>query len=48
MSSNAVAEVMISILGYIARVIFDPRANYSFISSAFACKLNQITEPLGF
>ena len=48
MASNAVVEGMISISGYIAHALFDPEATHSFISSAFAYKLNQVSEPLGF
>ena len=48
MVSNAVVEGMISISGYIAHALFDPGATHSFIFSAFAYKLNQISEPQGF
>ena len=45
MTSNAVVEGMISISGHIAHALFDLRATHSFISSAFAYKLNQVSEP---
>ena len=48
MASNAVVEGMIFISGYIAHALFDPGATHSFISSAFAYKLNQVLEPLRF
>jgi len=48
MASNAVVEGMISISGHITHALFDPGATHSFISSAFAYKLNQVSEPLGF
>jgi len=48
MASNAAVEDIISILGHIAHALFDPGATHSFISSAFAYKLNQTSEPLGF
>ena len=41
-------EGMISISGYIGRALFDPSATHSFISSAFANKLNQPPEFLEF
>jgi len=48
MASNAVAEGMISISGHITHALFDPGATHTFISSAFAYKLNQTPEPLRF
>jgi len=48
MASNAVVEGMIFISGYIAHALFDPGATHSFISNAFAYKLNQVSEPLEF
>ena len=48
MASNAVVEGMISISGHIAHTLFDPGATHSFIFSAFAYKLNQVSEPLRF
>ena len=48
MASNAVVEGMISISGHITHALFDPGATHSFISSAFAYKLNQVSEPLRF
>ena len=48
MTSNTVVEGMISISGHIARVLLDFRATHLLISSAFAYKLNQTPEPLGF
>jgi len=48
MASNAVVKGMISISGHISRTLFDPGATHSFISSTFAYKLNQTSEPLGF
>ena len=39
---------MISSLGYTTQALFDPGATHSFISSAFAYKLNQSPESLGF
>ena len=48
MASNAIVEGMISITGHIAHALFDHVATHSFISSAFAYKLNQASEPLGF
>jgi len=48
MTSNAVVEGMISISGHIAHALFNPGATHSFIFSAFAYKLNQASEPLGF
>ena len=48
MASNAVVEGMISLSGHIAHALFDPVATHSFISSAFAYKLNQVSESLRF
>ena len=48
MASNAVVEGMITLSGHIAHALFDPAAAHSFISSAFAYKLNQVSEPLRF
>ena len=47
-ASNAIVDGMISISGHIAHTLFDPGATHSFISSTFAYKLNQVSEPLGF
>ena len=48
MALNAVVEGTISISGHIAHVLFDPGATHSFISNAFAYKLNQVSELLEF
>ena len=48
MASNVVVEGMIFISGHIAHALFDPGATHSFVSSAFAYKLNQVSKPLGF
>jgi len=48
MASNSMVEGMISISGHIALALFDLGATHSFISSAFAYKLNHTPEPLGF
>ena len=45
MTSNVVVEDMISIS---ARTLFDPGVTHSFISNAFAYKLNQPPEFLRF
>ena len=47
-ASNSVVEGMISLSGHTAHALFDPCATHSFISSAFAYKLNQSPESLGF
>ena len=47
-TSNVVVEGTINLMGHIARVLFDPGATYSFVSSAFASKLNMKPEPLKF
>jgi len=39
---------MISLSGHTARVLFDPGATFSFISSAFSYKVNQFLESLRF
>jgi len=39
---------VISLLGHTTRALFDLVATHSFISSAFAYKLNQSPESLGF
>ena len=46
-ASNAVMEGMVSISGHTAHALFDPNATHSFVSSVFACKLNQPPESLG-
>ena len=48
MALNAVVEGMISISGHIAHALFDPEATHLFISSIFAYKLIQVSEPLRF
>ena len=45
MASNAIVEGMSSISGHVARALFDPEATHSFMSSAFASKLNQPPKP---
>jgi len=47
-TSNAVVQGTISIMGHHARVLFDPGATHSFVSSAFVSKLNKKHEPLEF
>lgn len=41
-------EGTIYLVGYTARVLFDPSGTHSFISSTFASKLNKEPEPLKF
>ena len=47
-ASNVMIEGITCIMGYTARVLFDPGAIHSFISAAFASKLNKKAEPLEF
>ena len=46
--SNTVVEGITCIMGHTARVLFDPGATHSFISTAFASKLNKKPELLEF
>ena len=45
-ASNAVVESITCIMEHIARVLFDPGATHSFVTAAFASKLNKKSEPL--
>ena len=45
-TSNATVEGMITLSGYTARALFDPRATHSFISNAFANKLDKSPKSL--
>ena len=47
-TSNAVVEGITCIMGHTARVLFDPGATHSFVSTIFASKLNKKPEPLEF
>ena len=47
-ASSIVLEGIICIMGHIARLFFDPGAIHSFISAAFASKLNNEPETLEF
>ena len=46
--SSALVEGIIRILGHTARVLFDPGATHSFVSTTFASKLNKKPELLKF
>ena len=41
-ASNIVVEGIVSLAGHTTRALFDPGTAHSFISNAFAPKLNQI------
>ena len=45
-ASNAMVEGITCIMGHTVRILFDPCATHSFISAAFASKLNKKLEPL--
>ena len=45
-ASNAMVECITCIMGHNARVLFDPGVAHSFVSAAFASKLNKKSEPL--
>jgi len=47
-TSNAMVKGIIRKMGHTARVLFDPDATHSFVSSTFASKLNKKPEPLKF
>jgi len=47
-ASNAMVEDITCIMGHTTWVLFNPSATYSFISAAFASKLNKKSEPLEF
>ena len=47
-ASNAVVEGTICISENIARVLFDPGATHSFISSSFATTINKESEPMNY
>ena len=47
-ASNVVVEGITCIMGNPARVLFDPGATHSFVSAAFAFKLNKKPELLEF
>jgi len=47
-ASNAMVEGITCIMGHTVRVLFDPDAIYSFISTIFASKLNKKPELLEF
>ena len=47
-ASNAMVEGITCIIGHTARILFDHGATHSFISAAFASKLNKKLEPLEF
>ena len=47
-ASNAMVEGTICRSGNIARVLFDPGATHSFISSSFATTINKESEPMNY
>ena len=47
-ASNAVVEGTVCISENIARVLFDPGATHSFISSSFATTINKESEPMSY
>ena len=47
-ASNAVVEGTVCLARYTARVLFDPGATHSFISFAFASKMNNESESMKF
>jgi len=47
-TSNAVVAGIITLSGHVARTLFDPGATHSFVSNAFAGKLDRTPQPLNF